>query len=526
MSFDYEIWRPMPGSPDVRAALEMVYEAWRAQDPLDASRLPFALTRRRGLDPADAEVAAAAVEAIGEGDKPWTLRDSHGRLRPTLAAALALSDLPMVQGDLADVERVVAWLNERYDPDRPTFRLQDLADACGWGLDRARVAYELCTSDGAQAEVLTIDRRAFHWISFERYLQDRAPRSASVAPVDVQLPIEARIHQIRWSGIGPFARPASIDLGGLAVVVGANGAGKTSALAALFGLTQLASGDLSVSRTRRDADEFMLAVVADLRRPADLGVAPTRVEWQAVIGLTARPHVRHETLTIGGVEVARFVRGTGWWELAPGHREEHVLAPDHLALTAASDPTTQWPAMALRQALVRWHVELADSARARRVVLPVGAVARAQFDTALAEVARVRVADFGGGMEIDDGHGPVRYAWAPMGLRRVVELLAIVFAPSPPPLVAIDELETHMHADLVERLVAVLRSVSHRTQVVVTTHSARVLRLMSTDEVHLVHRVPHGSAVAPLTAYPHLRNLAERGALGELIEGGYFAGLP
>jgi hypothetical protein len=524
MSLDYEIWRAGPTSPAIRAALELLYVAWRSNEPLSTERLSFALARRRGLDPAAADRAARAV--MDNGRNPWALRDGHGRLRPTLAAALALADLSVVQGDLADVERVVAWLNDRYDPDHLTFRLQDLADSCGWDLDRARVAYELCTSDGAQAELLTIDRRAFHWITFERYLRDCVPLPAPAAPVDVPLPIEARIRQIRWSGIGSFTRPASLDLGGLTVLVGANGTGKTSALAAFLGLNQLARGDLSVSRARRDADELVLAVVADLQRPTELEVAPTRVEWQVVINLTARPHVRHESFTSGGVEVARFVRGTGWWEFASGHREEQVLAPGHLALVAASDPSTQWSALALRQALARWHVELTASAPARPLVLPVGAAARAQFETALAEVAGVRVADFGEGMAIDDGHGPVRYDWAPMGLRRVVELLAIVFAPSPPPLVAIDELELHMHADLVERLVAVLRSVSHRTQFIVTTHSARVLRLASADEVHLVHRAPHGSAVAPLTAYPHLRSLAERGALGELIEGGYFAGPP
>ena len=53
-----------------------------------------------------------------------------------------------------------------------------------------------------------------------------------------------------------------------------------------------------------------------------------------------------------------------------------------------------------------------------------------------------------------------------------------------------------------------MRSVSHRTQIVVTTHSARVLRAAQADEVQLCHHTPHGSVIAPLRAYPHLARLA------------------
>jgi hypothetical protein len=67
---------------------------------------------------------------------------------------------------------------------------------------------------------------------------------------------------------------------------------------------------------------------------------------------------------------------------------------------------------------------------------------------------------------------------------------------------------------------------AHRTQIVVTTHSARVLRAAQPDEVQLCHHTPHGSVIAPLRAYPHLARLAASGDLGELIEGGHFVEAP
>jgi predicted ATPase len=57
------------------------------------------------------------------------------------------------------------------------------------------------------------------------------------------------------------------------------------------------------------------------------------------------------------------------------------------------------------------------------------------------------------------------------GTLRFLCLLAILCDPDPPPLICIEEPELGLHPDMIPRLADLLVSASHRTQLVVTTHS-------------------------------------------------------
>jgi hypothetical protein len=529
----YENWQKRGLDALEKRALSLVFRAWLAGKPLDFNRLVFQL-KRTGID---VDTAATAVGRLRDDDpKPALLRSSgaSGALTPTLAAAIYLLDDPDATELLWLLERLVAYLHETYDPDAGE-------------PDRAQIAARLDTSTARLSQAVSLWRgddrlgqepEALFWTSYPRFLTRELygghPERLAADPVPT-LPISLTVSTIRWMGIGPFARATSLDLTPMTFIVGTNASGKTSTLAVLAALRALAVEGLTIPglgpRRRTDADEIMLAVDAALERPLATQPDPA-LTWQLIVSRGAHLHARSETARMGRDELATFERGTGRWRGTGGAQIERIMRPNELALKTAHDPEHQWPLISLRQHLARWWIELSPPAQrdhgldARWQPYVRDVTARAHLVDAAREIVGIRGLTIGYGVELDDGRhcGPLDVM--PRGVVRALEILAVVLAPEPPPLVAIDEIENHLHGDLAARLLDVLRSVSHRTQIVVTTHSARVLRAAHPDEIQLCHRTPHGSAIAPLRAYPHLVRLAEAGDLGALIEGNYFAGMP
>lgn len=73
------------------------------------------------------------------------------------------------------------------------------------------------------------------------------------------------------------------------------------------------------------------------------------------------------------------------------------------------------------------------------------------------------------------------------GILRYLSLLTILLHPTPPPLVCIEEPELGLHPDVLPTVAEMLVEASHRTQLVVTTHSdALVSALTETPETVLV----------------------------------------
>lgn len=67
------------------------------------------------------------------------------------------------------------------------------------------------------------------------------------------------------------------------------------------------------------------------------------------------------------------------------------------------------------------------------------------------------------------------------GTLRYLCLLAILYDPTPPPLICIDEPELGLHPDLINNIAEALRFASERTQLVVTTHSADLVDAFTDD---------------------------------------------
>lgn len=65
-------------------------------------------------------------------------------------------------------------------------------------------------------------------------------------------------------------------------------------------------------------------------------------------------------------------------------------------------------------------------------------------------------------------------------------LLALLYHPGCPPVVLLDEPESHFHPKLIQILVEVLRECSAWTQIVATTHSASIVRFLRPEELFVV----------------------------------------
>lgn len=533
MVIDYNKWQMAPLEVLEKQALRHAYHAWRDSRRTTHDHLVFAL-KTNGVPIREASEAVSNILAQQHGGATL-LRSLDRGLVPAIPAAIALASDPEAREDLVALERLVAMLHARYVPEASPIPIEEAADDLEMRPARVRQLLDLWRST-PNVEEVPIDARALYWETFEDFLRaELRPGPAPLPATSEQLPVIAAFRQVAWCGLGSYSRPTTLDLEPVTFLVGANASGKTTALAGLRALATMARTGLAefarlMPHVPATAEEVLLGVTADLRRAAATQPEPARVQWRVEVGCRGRIHARAEQMHHGRDELARFDQGSGRWRQADGALVSHMMRPDQLALTSAVEPSHQWQLMGLRQELARWHVELAEAAPRGASPDPRWAPFReapAAFATLVRHVREVTgVRDLiltPGSLRIDDGGVLLDVSVAPRGLVRAIELLALVLQPSPPSLLAIDEIENHLHADLAERLIDVMRSVSHRTQLVVTTHSSRILRLARPEEVRVCVRGTRGSSIAPMSAYPHLARLAADGQLDDVIANGFFA---
>lgn len=103
------------------------------------------------------------------------------------------------------------------------------------------------------------------------------------------------------------------------------------------------------------------------------------------------------------------------------------------------------------------------------------------------------------------------------GTLRYLCLLAILCDPDPPPLICIEEPELGLHPDVLPKLADHLLEASHRTQLIVTTHSDVLVDAMSEHpEAVVVCEKHHGSTEMSRLSADDLKMWLEKYRLGEL----------
>ena len=103
------------------------------------------------------------------------------------------------------------------------------------------------------------------------------------------------------------------------------------------------------------------------------------------------------------------------------------------------------------------------------------------------------------------------------GTLRYLCLLAILYHPTPPPLICLEEPEVGLHPDLISGLAEMLKDASQRTQLIVTTHSDLLVSSFSDmpEAVVVSERTPEGTTLKRLKA-DELQEWLKEYSLGEV----------
>ena len=550
----YAAWRGEPLTPLGRSMLQLVAAAWRAGHLLSLDQLWFDLVEQ-----------GHALEDVRETHAEFFARRllllDRSCLVPGVGALIELGDAE-AEADLGTLAKLVSEIRRSYRPDLRELPLATLATALARPLDEVRrFAALVPTFQEERGIVLSVDVLA--WGSFSGFLAqvlrmepapEPAAASAEFSPMDVQLGFLPS--KVQWTNLGPYEH-ATLELAPFTVLVGGNGVGKTSALQVLALCSRLGDHGLSLFEgwsRRRDAlppfappgmvrdgcKEFSLQVTGEvLRRSTRWKTA----QWGVTVENSERAAVLHESVgELGERPEAELEVGVGDWLAPGGQRAPLLLRPNQLALARAEDPMLHPAAISIRQSLERWSIgtDLAIGVdRAGQYVLleprddPDRQVSR-EFNEVLGAVlggykliAYPRHGGMlAGGMLADPRGRKMPVAHAPSGVQRVIEIFTELLRPTPPSLLAIDELETHLHADVIGRLIDVLRSFTDRTRIVVTTHSASVLRAARVDEVRVIRSGVRASVIERADRDPLLRELVQTCSMDELLGLGAFAGPP
>lgn len=112
------------------------------------------------------------------------------------------------------------------------------------------------------------------------------------------------------------------------------------------------------------------------------------------------------------------------------------------------------------------------------------------------------------------------------GTLRFLALMAILCHPEPPPLVCIEEPELGLHPDMIPMVAELLESASARTQLVVTTHSVKLINALSNapESVVVCTLDPGEGTRFDRLSREDLAPWLERFELGELWEMGEIGG--
>lgn len=124
---------------------------------------------------------------------------------------------------------------------------------------------------------------------------------------------------------------------------------------------------------------------------------------------------------------------------------------------------------------------------------------------------------------------PIDLVDASFGTVRQLALLTMLHEPSPPPFIAIEEVDHGLHPYALDVLVDALRAASERAQILVATHSPTFVNRLEPHELVICDRDPvTGESIIPAVDAAVLAEAAAVSALGlgELWFSGAVAGVP
>lgn len=112
------------------------------------------------------------------------------------------------------------------------------------------------------------------------------------------------------------------------------------------------------------------------------------------------------------------------------------------------------------------------------------------------------------------------------GTRQILGLLALRFGLRVPPLVGTEEPENFIHPGLLELVAGLLRSISARTQMLVSTHSPYLLNYLSYKDVVVIEKKGGKTQVKGLNGKKGIKEAQKVLGLGQLWYSGHIGGVP
>lgn len=488
-----------------------------------------------------------ASQELGQYVRRW---DSKDEFTPTLRAAIRL----WKEHDLRD-----AW------------RLYDACyDAFSETNQHHRVPMERLTAELHGPHSL---RRMGYLLDWERFLsfetqgQERvvvaklpvldaqtlagylAVQNSGVRPTKEPELLTRRAHleQVELTNLRSFRKATVGELGPLTVFAGPNEAGKSNLLRALKFAAGVATNGLEALRD--ETERLRRAETgAELDIRLTLKESESERRWYYEVSSTA-DGIFEETLhEADGSEQPkpRLLSFPGAVELWDDKREtlDLVTARGESALHSLQDLGRFRSLIELRGTLSRWsffHFEVSplrsplprrdgrlapDGSNLPAALLSLGErnpeawkeVAKA-FHSLLPETEELQPQRSLAGNALlslrERGlTNPLRHVDFSDGMLRILALLTLAFDPHPPPLVVIEEPENGLYPRLIEALVEVLRQLSKKTQVIVTTHSVTLLNQLIPEEVVFVYRDDHASKLQRADSREDIKAFFPRMGLG------------
>lgn len=109
-------------------------------------------------------------------------------------------------------------------------------------------------------------------------------------------------------------------------------------------------------------------------------------------------------------------------------------------------------------------------------------------------------------------------------IRLLSILVALLYQPSRAGLICIDEPERYLHPQVLKPLIEIMRDVSKKTQIIVTTHSAEVVKWLKPNELLMVDKINTVTHIIRAQNVSMVNKFFEEFSLDELWLGGYLKG--
>lgn len=109
-------------------------------------------------------------------------------------------------------------------------------------------------------------------------------------------------------------------------------------------------------------------------------------------------------------------------------------------------------------------------------------------------------------------------------VRLLSMLLALLYQPTKAALICIDEPERYLHPQVLKPIVEIMREVSEKTQLIVTTHSTELVKWLQPSEVLMVDKIDTVTHIVQAQNISMVDKFLEEFSLDELWLGGYLKG--